>query len=91
MNNTISQLTYRVTGLQSEERLDPLIQSMTFDNNNTISFVKINSVHDISQSGIIDFVWETFSEKNWRHFHNTARVLNRLHNTQVTFHYSIVI
>lgn len=72
------ELTFRITGPQSIERLEPLIYKL---NDRHIRCVKVIDVSQIID--VMHFVWETYSEKAWRKYHNSALVLNRLHNSQV--------
>jgi hypothetical protein len=72
----MTQLTCRLTGPQSRERINPILLQFALDRNIRV---------EIAQDPIckIDFVWETYCEKNWREAHNHAKVLNRLSNSQV--------
>ena len=63
---------YRITGPQSIDRLEPLLLSS--------SSFKWKAL-DSSNTQPISFVWETTCEKSWRERHNSALVLNKLHNT----------
>lgn len=68
---------YRVTGPQSVERLNPLVQQLG-------AFRECHDIKEALESNLkMDFVWETYCEKVWKGLHDSAKVLNRLHNTQV--------
>lgn len=69
-NHTVS---YRITGPQSIQRLDPLLKSIKgFDWKEANS--SISSLH---------FVWETSCKKTERNQHAGSIVCNRLHNSQI--------
>lgn len=64
---------YVITGKQSIERIDPLI-----------NFLYANPVFvDQNNKLFPDFVWETTCEKSCKAFHKSAIILNRLHNSQI--------
>lgn len=65
-------LRFRVTGKQSVERLEPLVRKL---------FPTSVWCDDVEQP--LDFVWETTCEKSHKEVHANAKVLSRLHNTQV--------
>lgn len=66
-------LTYRVTGAQSIDRIDPLLKSLdNFD---------WTSINDSTTA--LDFVWETACKVADRNQHSEARILNRLHNSKI--------
>lgn len=65
---------YRITGPQSIERLEPLVARL--DDGSWRAF-------DASNDGIVDLVWETTCEKTMKCYHDTAKVLNKLHNCQI--------
>ena len=67
---------YRITGPQSIERIDPLLNHVFSQECNWERAVQ-------SSIQTIDFVWETSCEKSWKHRHDSAKVLNRLHNTNI--------
>jgi hypothetical protein len=66
---------YRITGKQSIERLQPLIES--FKNKWLIP------INPETVSIPLDFVWETTCEKEWKSSHATAKIINRLNNTGI--------
>ena len=66
-------LSYRVTGLQSIDRIDPILQS--FDE---FDWISINH-----STKALDFVWETTCTVIQRNQHIEARILNKLHNSQI--------
>jgi glutathione synthase/RimK-type ligase-like ATP-grasp enzyme len=65
-------IRFRITGKQSIERLEPLMGRLF-----------PNSLWCDSVNQPLDFVWETTCEKTHRESHANAKVLSRLHNTQV--------
>ncbi len=72
----MSDLTYRITGEQSIERIEPLL-SMVFPNRKLIPF-SLSSSKDR-----IDFVWETTCEITMRKIHANALIYNRLNNSSI--------
>ena len=76
-------LSYRITGPQSIERLDPLVTQVL------VGAIRADEVDKTAPSVSaeeavqrpLDFVWETACEQTWRARHSEARILNRLHNT----------
>lgn len=68
-------LSYRITGPHSIDRLEQLLATL----NPNVSWepADLNSL----PNRMIDFVWETNCEKEWRKAHDNAVVLNRLHNS----------
>jgi hypothetical protein len=68
---------YRITGPHSVARLDPLVLELG-------GFEKCSEDLDLDSESSLDFVWETYCEKAWKKTHDGAKVLNRLHNTQVS-------
>lgn len=76
---------YRITGKQSIERLEPLLCSR-FKHMGPWGAVDGKHQHQRGVEGEdtpIDLVWETTCEQTWRTRHNSAIVLNKLHNTQI--------
>lgn len=71
-----SPLLYRITGKQSVERLEPLLANVV---KSSISWTPKSAPSD----QILDFVWETTCEKEYRAIHNNARIINKLHNSQI--------
>lgn len=69
-------VTYRITGKQSIERLEPLLARV----HPRLRFI---SCSDPSPSQAITFVWETYCEKAFKDAHNNAVILNRLHNSSI--------
>ena len=69
------QFLYRITGKQSVERLDPLVSRVV---SNCCAWDK-----DTHTNRQLDFVWETTCEKDLRERHNSAKVINKLHNSQI--------
>lgn len=65
--------SYRITGKQSIERLDPII----------LSLVPNQSLSGCNAADRLDFVWETTCEKSLRAQHQSACILNKLHNSQI--------
>jgi hypothetical protein len=66
-------VSYRITGPQSIERLDPLLK-LTEGLNWTRANGSTSSLH---------FVWETSCKKTEKNQHAEAVVYNRLHNSQI--------
>ena len=66
-------LSYRVTGLQSIDRIDPILKS--FDE---FDWISVNQ-----STKALDFVWETTCTVIQRNQHIEARILNKLHNSQI--------
>lgn len=64
--------SYRITGPHSVVRLDPLVHQFG-------DFVLCTDLENAK----LDLVWETTCERAWKQVHDSAKVLNRLHNTQV--------
>lgn len=64
-------LSYRLTGLQSIERIDPILKS-----SDEFDWISINHSADA-----LDFVWETSCKVVQRSQHVEARILNKLHNS----------
>jgi len=71
-------IRYRITGPQSIERLDPLLRKIGADLKRDLTLAE-----DLKADDRLDFVWETACEQSWRSRHSTARVLNRLHNSDI--------
>jgi hypothetical protein len=67
--------SYRVTGKQSIERLQPLLESLKNEWLLPVSTEQVNLP--------LDFVWETTCEKEWKTSHSTAKMINRLNNTGI--------
>eukprot|EP00981_Chlorochromonas_danica_P009538 scaffold2727_cov161-Ochromonas_danica.AAC.1 len=67
-------LTYRITGKQSVERLEPLLPLVH-------EKLRFQPMSDSATN--VHFVWETYCERSYRDVHNGAKVLNRLHNSCV--------
>lgn len=66
-------LLYRITGPQSIERIDPLLQNIE-------DFIWTKADDSVSP---LDFVWETTCKIADKSQHIGATVLNRLHNSQI--------
>ncbi|CAM9655530.1 unnamed protein product, partial [Ectocarpus fasciculatus] len=73
-------LLYRITGPQSIERLNPLLQLISKPHDSAAP-VQWRWAEDSDTQ--LSFVWETACEKAWRDRHLQAGVLNRLNNSQV--------
>jgi glutathione synthase/RimK-type ligase-like ATP-grasp enzyme len=70
-------ISFRITGPQSIERLEPLIPQVVAD------AVSVNpSAAEVDRQKL-DFVWETTCEIAWRARHSEATVLNKLHNVVI--------
>jgi hypothetical protein len=70
-------LHYRITGPQSVDRLDPILLK---------EFSKLGDWKkaESNETSIpLDFVWETTCELVWRCRHNSALIINKLHNSQI--------
>lgn len=67
---------YRITGAQSIDRLEPLLTTVDAE----VNWIGVGSE---VPSSPLDIVWETTCEKAWIGVHNSALVLNRLHNSQI--------
>ncbi len=76
-NDSSETLIYRVTGPQSIDRLEPLIQGL-FPQSASLSATK-----DVTAQRPCQFVWETACEISWRNVHANAIVLNKLHNITI--------
>lgn len=74
-DNKEGRFCYRITGKQSVERLDPIVARLM---PNAVRVGKLEQ-----QDSKLDFVWETTCEKHLRSQHQSARVLNKLHNSQI--------
>lgn len=84
---------YRITGKQSVERLDPLIEKLSSETEKFVSFgVDVSNeysshrVHELlAESSSIStlIVWETTCEKELRGVHQSAVIRNKLPNSQV--------
>lgn len=72
-SSCVGRFSYRITGKQSIERLDPIVSRLIPNAANV----------DGVQEGKLDFVWETTCVKNLRTQHQSAHVLNKLHNSQI--------
>lgn len=78
---TTGHLNFRITGPQSIERLEPLLPLLpSMSSSSGLSWRRADKA---TESGNLDFVWETACEKEWKEKHSNARVLNRLHNTSI--------
>lgn len=93
-NNNINYFVYRITGKQSIERLEPLIYSLFKTNQYSkekklipISYEKYTQITNCysldNQHNKIDFVWETTCEKVNKTLHQSAQILNKLHNSSI--------
>lgn len=71
--SSVDAVSYRITGPQSIERLDPLLKS--------IEGLKWTRTNDSTSS--LHFVWETSCKKSERNQHTESVVCNRLHNSQI--------
>jgi hypothetical protein len=73
-------LGFRITGPQSVERLTPLLPLV----DPAVSWEAKSDLAELLKrpSGeVLAFVWETFVERTFKPYHDSATVLNRLHNT----------
>lgn len=74
------------------ERLTPLLPLINLN----ISWVLRNDLKELqiqesNKSGqVLFFVWETYVERTFKPFHDSAVILNRLHNTVVGINYKFV-
>ena len=75
------EFSYRVTGKQSIERLQPLIENFQNTWLKPISFCE--SVTTPSSPNPLQFVWETTCEREWKSVHQTAKIINKLYNTNI--------
>lgn len=66
--------TYRITGPQSIERLDPLLHEFNLN---------LANAECVTHDQNLNFVWETTCEKEFRDKHKHAIILNKLNNTQI--------
>ena len=66
---------YRITGPHSVDRLEPLVHQC--------GEFTLCTDPEVAETSKMDFVWETYCERVWKKAHDSAQVLNRLHNTQV--------
>ena len=76
----MQQFIYRITGPQSVERLEPLVQKLCAVSEGTEA---TDAGSDAAAEKRLDLVWETACEQSWRARHSQARVLNRLHNSAI--------
>ena len=69
-------LYYRITGPQSVDRLDPILLK---------EFSKLGDWKKAESNEIfpLDFVWETTCELVYRCRHNSALIINKLHNSHI--------
>ncbi len=85
-------LSYRITGAQSIQRIQPLLKNIHASHPNdptdseyynfdwaleTVPLI----IQPLINTPCISFVWETYCEKSWKFSHESAIVLNRLHNS----------
>jgi hypothetical protein len=83
--------TYRITGKQSIERLQPLIENFRNEWLKPVSFCEFNPSGDydtasnstVKLPSALEFVWETTCEKNWKSAHSNAAIINRLNHTTI--------
>lgn len=91
--------TYRITGPQSIERLEPLVNSLYKSSDLFSSILNWSNINDKDINNIqeeqehnndiksidnkIDFIWETTCEKLWLERHMNSKVINKLHNTNI--------
>jgi hypothetical protein len=74
---TSNSFKYRITGPHSVVRLEPLVHQCG-------DFVICTDAEAAAVTATrMEFVWETYCEKVWKKAHDSALILNRLHNTQV--------
>jgi hypothetical protein len=66
-------VSYRITGPQSIERLDPLLKSIE-----GLDWTRVDG-----STSSLHFVWETSCKKSERIQHTESVVCNRLHNSQI--------
>ena len=73
-------LTYRITGPQSIDRLEPLLKGLEPFRWTSIDDVKLDETRTSSP---IDFIWETTFKLTERNTHIEAIILNKLHNSLI--------
>lgn len=83
INNMSNHLKYRITGPHSIARLEPLVHQFGDFVLYTDTDLDTDIDRGTDKTTQVDFVWETTCEKVWKKKHDSARVINRLHNTQV--------
>ena len=71
-------ITFRVTGKQSIERLEPLLVGNDWD----IECIPVG-VEQLRNGVLPVFVWETTCEKEFKQVHQSAKIINRLHNSTI--------
>lgn len=74
-------LIFSFLGKQSEERLSPLLSQLSIPNH-----LKLREITDEelkSDDISLDFVWETFREKNLKEKYLKSLILNRLNNSSI--------
>lgn len=73
----VDVITYRITGKQSIERLEPLLLKLSQEHKFGIEHYELN------ESKSLSFVWETTCEKHYKRAHQSAQIINKLNNTQI--------
>lgn len=69
---------YVITGKQSIERLEPLLQNLNIQD---IEFQKVTNFE--RKENIKLFIWETTCEKELRVFHESASIINKMYLTNI--------
>lgn len=76
--------TYRITGKQSIERLEPLIESLRNEWFHPVSYCNFSSSDPSTIPTLpLQFVWETTCEKSWKQIHLSAKIFNKMNNTSI--------
>lgn len=81
--STEFEFTYRITGKQSIERLEPLIESLRNEWFHPVSYCNFSSDPSTIPTLPLQFVWETTCEKSWKQIHSNAKILNKMNNTSI--------